>query len=108
MLADHLIVATTRAPPTANRSYDGIVMPTIYCGFPACRTDAIALRSAWALLLVSSHSRSGTESETIPAPACTEATPSAMMQVRIVIARSIRFPPAAMYPIAPAYGPRDA
>src|SRR6266513_963667 len=57
-------------------------------------TDAIALRSACALLRVSSHSRSGTESATIPAPAWTEAVPLEMKQVRMVIARSMREPPA--------------
>src|SRR2546423_9603057 len=62
----------------------------------AFRTDAIALRSACALLRVSSHSRSGTESATMPAPACTEAAPSAITHVRMVIARSMRDPPAAM------------
>src|SRR5687768_3559502 len=70
-------------------------------------TDAIVASSASAFPQVSSHSRSPTESATIPAPACTEAFPSVITQVRIVIARSIRFPPAAMYPTAPAYGPRD-
>jgi len=41
------------------------------------RTDAMALSSACALLRVSSHSRSGIESATIPAPAWTEAVPLA-------------------------------
>ena len=60
------------------------------------RTAAIALSNACALLVVSSHSRSGTESATMPAPACTEATPSTITQVRMVMARSILRPPAAI------------
>ena len=50
----------------------------------------MAVSRARALFSVSSHSRSGTESATMPAPVCTDATPSAITHVRIVIARSMR------------------
>src|SRR5690606_12782035 len=50
---------------------------------------AIAFNIAFALLTVSSYSRSGIESATIPAPVCTYATPSLMMTVRIVMHESI-------------------
>src|SRR6476469_3355561 len=64
--------------------------------FIASLTRPIAVSIARILLSVSFHSISGTESITIPAAACTLATPSAITHVRIVIARSIRAPPAAM------------
>src|SRR6185369_2885763 len=72
----------------------------------ASLTRPIAVSIARILLSVSAHSFSGTESITIPAAAWTFATPSAITHVRIVIARSIRAPPAAMYPTAPPYAPR--
>lgn len=49
---------------------------------------ATARTTAAALLTVSSCSLLGTESATIPAPACTCATPSTMTAVRIAIAMS--------------------
>jgi len=42
------------------------------------------------LFSVSSHSRLGMESWTMPAPALTEAMPLATTQVRMVMARSMR------------------
>ena len=42
-----------------------------------------------ALFTVSSNSSFSLESKTMPPPACTEATPSCMMIVRIVIAVSM-------------------
>ena len=47
-----------------------------------------ALKIAAALFMVSSYSFSGTESNTIPAPACTESSPSRISSVRMVMARS--------------------
>src|SRR6476619_3810665 len=64
--------------------------------FIASLTRPIAVSIARILLSVSFHSISGTESITIPAAACTLATPSAITHVRIVIARFIRAPPDAM------------
>jgi hypothetical protein len=62
----------------------------------------MAVSSARALFSVSAHSLSGTESCTMPAPACTDAIPPATTQVRMVIARSMRVSPAPMKPTAPA------
>jgi hypothetical protein len=74
---------------------------TDYGRFPPARPIAsltlpMAVSIARILLSVSAHSIDGTESSTIPAAAWTFATPSAMTHVRIVIARSMRAPPAAM------------
>ena len=55
---------------------------------------------------VSWYSASGSESATIPAPACTWASPSRTTMVRMAIAVSICAPPHPMCPTAPAYGPR--
>src|SRR5690606_5407962 len=48
---------------------------------------AIARRGAAAFARVSSNSACGSDSATIPAPACTRATESEIVVVRIVIAR---------------------
>ena len=61
----------------------------------ASRTRPIAVSMALALFSDSAHSSSGSESCTIPPPACTFATPSAMTHVRMVMALSMRRPPAA-------------
>src|SRR4030095_10345930 len=68
-----------------------------------------AMRSAWtaerALFTHSRCSASGSESATIPAPACTKARPSRITTVRMAIAVSIP-PEYPKYPTAPPYTPR--
>src|SRR6185437_14658742 len=51
--------------------------------------SASARSTARALASVSRHSAAGSESATMPAPACTQARPARMMQVRIVMAVSM-------------------
>src|SRR4030095_9119269 len=67
------------------------------------------MRSAWtaerALFTHSRCSASGSESATIPAPACTKARPSRITTVRMAIAVSIP-PEYPKYPTAPPYTPR--
>src|SRR5947209_4384767 len=60
-----------------------------------------ASNMARALFMDSTYSRSGTESATIPAPACTCRTPSFTTPVRMVMAVSM-LPPLLINPAAPA------
>src|SRR5208283_1367685 len=70
------------------------------------RAPATAASTAAALAAHSSSSAAGSLSATMPAPACTEALPSAVAtRVRIAIAVS-KLPEKSMYPTTPAYGPR--
>ena len=61
-----------------------------------------AVRRAGGMVARVERYGAGTESATIPAPACTWARPSAATTVRMAIARSIARPPWARYPTAPA------
>ena len=63
-------------------------------------TRSSARTNAFALFTVSTYSRSGTESATMPAPACTYARFPATTIVRMVMAVSI-FPENPRYPTAP-------
>ncbi len=65
---------------------------------------AIAFLSAALLFSLSSYSFAGSESYTIPAPACTYARSFASTIVRIVMHES-KLPEKPAYPTAPAYGP---
>src|SRR4029079_14501944 len=62
--------------------------------------EATARTAAAALLYLSSHSRTHTESATIPPPACTYARPSLITAVRIAMAMS-RSPWKSKYPTPP-------
>ena len=68
---------------------------------PAASAAASAERTPRAFDPVSSYSRAGTESATIPAPTWTDATPSRRTAVRMAIARSM-VPVRSRYPTAPA------
>ncbi len=72
--------------------------------FMAAPPAASAARMAAALAATSADSRSGTESATIPAPACTWAMDGPMTAERMVMAASRSS--GTKKPMAPPYGPR--
>ncbi len=64
-----------------------------HAGLYSLRSDPSTRRSARALASVSSYSRSGMLSATMPAPACTKARPPAATRVRMAMAVSMLAPP---------------